>query len=102
MNEYNIKDYEIFSSAISTTNNNVKVLVECLNAVQQEANKLKNSEIFFGPLCTSAVQEWDIINSKSNDLINGFNKISTYLGEVSAQYQAADTTTGNEVGSEVI
>ena len=30
MNEYNISDYEIFSSAIATTSNNVKLLVEAM------------------------------------------------------------------------
>lgn len=101
MNEYNIKDYEMFSSAISTTANNVKILVDSLNTVQQEANKLKNPELFCGPLCDSAVQEWEIINSKTADLINGFNKISSYLSEVSAEYAAADAATGKEVGGDI-
>lgn len=102
MNEYNISDYEIFSSAIATTSNNVRLLVEALTTIQQEVSKLQNSDVFLGPLCDSALQEWQAINSKASDLLNGFNNISSYLNDVSASYAAADTTTGNEVGCEVI
>lgn len=102
MNEYNISDYEIFSSAIATTSNNVKLLVEALTAIQQEVSKLQNADVFLGPLCDSAIQEWQTINSKSSDLLNGFNNISSYLNDVSAAYAAADVATGNEVGCEVI
>ena len=97
MSEYNVKDYEMFSSAIDATNNSVKTLLECFQSVQQEANKLKNSEIFCGPLCESAVQEWDVINSKSEDIIKGFNSISSYLSETSQAYAQTDATTSKEL-----
>ena len=44
MNEYNIKDYEIFSSAISTTNKNVKVnmLTEWNDLVDKALKKKSN------------------------------------------------------------
>ena len=97
MNEYNIKDYEMFSSAIEATTTNVKTLIAAFNAVQQEAEKLKNADLFYGPLCDSAIAEWEVINSKSQDIINGFNSISSYLSETSAAYAAADATTSKEI-----
>lgn len=100
MNEYNIKDYQVFSNAATTTSDNVNMLVESLTAIKTEAEKLRNTDLFCGPICDSVLAEWNSISSKTDELINGFNKVISYLNTTSSSYASADTTVGREIGGD--
>lgn len=100
MNEYNISDYQIFSNATTTTSDSVRLLVESLNGIKTEAEKLRNPDIFYGPICDSILAEWDSINSKSDELINSFNQVISYLNTTATSYAGTDTKTGGEIGGD--
>lgn len=100
MNEYNVSDYQAFSNAETSTTDNINTLVETLTAIKTEAEKLRNTDLFYGPICDSVVAEWDKISGKNDELLNGFNNIMVYLGQTSTTYQTADSQSASEIGGD--
>lgn len=100
MNEYNVNDYQEFSNAETTTTDNIHTLVETLAAIKTEAEKLRNTDLFFGPICESVIAEWDKISGTNEQLLSGFSNVIAYLGQTSTTYKTADTQSANEIGGD--
>lgn len=100
MNEYNVNDFQEFSNAETTTTDNIHSLVETLTTIKTEAEKLRNTDLFFGPICESVVAEWDKISGTNDELLSGFSNVIAYLSQTSIAYQTADTKSSNEIGGD--
>jgi len=90
MNEYNVSDYGIFGSAISTVNNLNTKIENGKTSVAECKTTLSNPAVFMGPICDSCISALTTADSKLSTITSNLTTITNYLKETSANYQAGD------------
>lgn len=113
MSEYKVSDYGIFEDAINTTdkiNTDMSSGKEGIIGLQKI---ISDESVFNGPIANNCNEEISSVLSKMDGASEDFKSISSYLREVSANYQegdkAADSTvtavqtpsTGNTVNTSI-
>jgi len=74
MNEFEVSEYGIFTTAIQTTNSRKTSLESDCSAIETNINSLNDSDIFMGSTCDSIVSGWGIIKTNLDNAIRDLDK----------------------------
>lgn len=97
MKEYEISDYGIFSSAISTTNTLNNNISTAQTSYGECRTVISNESVFMGPIAEACVLELDSISSIMTELSGNFTTISKYLTDTATTYKTGDQNASNNV-----
>jgi hypothetical protein len=90
MNDYNISDYGIFSSAVSTTNACSNSVTTAKDGVALCKTVVGNQGTFMGPIAEKCVAALDGLDADCANIITNLGSMSSYLMQTSGNYQNAD------------
>ena len=99
MNTVNINKYSIFDDTGKNVTSNVSDILELLDEANSDMKKLNSEDVFYGPICNSAVSGWEKIYSSLREDTNALLKDPTTLSNILNNYKTTDKTTENDIGS---
>lgn len=91
MNEYDIKDYGIFTDAIATTKNYIETIRDAEDTISNAKTKIGNESIFMGPIQENCMEEFQNVTQSLTGYKSDYEKLNNYLTATSQSYQKADT-----------
>jgi len=97
MNDYEVSDYGIFDSAVSTTTTVNSTLTDNQTTISECKTTLNDQSVFCGPICDECIEAFADVDTSVTQLVDNFTKISDYIKEVAAAYKSGDTDASNVV-----
>lgn len=100
MTSFKVNDYSLFSSAANTFNQTNNLLTNEMKEMNTLINKLKNEEIFAGPIAENISTE---ISNASKNIANNVFKLNMYasafLQTTNTKYASIDNQNSQQIGS---
>lgn len=97
--ETNVKDYGIFTDAVSTINNfNTNIKTE-YDSIKDNINTIDDEEIFAGPAAESIVSDSEAIRKNIVSSYKNFQQMGKNLEIISANYQAGDAAANKQIAT---
>lgn len=98
-NEFEVKDYGSFSTAITTVDNLTSQINENIELITTCGNTLCSDTVFMGPISDSCKEGFAKAISKLSTINTNNDKITSTIGTVSDNYQTGDQQASNTVTS---
>ncbi len=90
MSDYAVKNYGIFSNAVSTTTNVSNKVSEASTTITTAQTKLNDQSTFMGPAADESAKAATNCLSRLSNLTEAYSAISSYLVETSSTYKTGD------------
>ena len=97
MNDYEVKDYQIFSNAITTTKTYTSKLGEIGSTIDESKTTISNTSVFMGPIQENCMQEFGTLGTGFQELATNITSISTFLDTTSNTYKSGDEEASSTV-----
>ncbi len=97
MADYGFSDYAIFDEGYGTVNNLKGSLSTNTDDINKCKSELNSEAVFMGPMCDSCVEGFDSTNAFLVSVTNNFDKIASYLTEISTAYKNGDENASKKI-----
>lgn len=98
MKNFEFDSYSNFLEAEKSTESTQIELSENLNDVHRNIVNVDTDDIFTGPVCDNAMEEWILISEQIKKDISYMNAISSYINTASSNYKSSDNKNATDIG----
>ena len=98
MNNFDLNNYDIFTTAYDTTILKKNMLLNESNAVNTNVSGLNDETVFQGMICESIVNGWESIKKTLDTAINEMNTTANIIQSIRNNYVLSDSTNESEIG----
>ncbi len=99
MNEYNVSDYGIFTSAVNTIQKLNQNYDTNKTVVSDVRTRISDGSVFMGPAADSAQAGCVQVDSKMNTMMSNLTTLSNYLKQACESYKTGDQAAASTVSN---